>query len=141
MNTLIREGFNSYPTEIDEPASRFLVAVKMEAPVCSDAVSFYLDNRPKSYLEAGSFELEFIRQALNEICRYKDCLGKKMAEIDFSIHFLRDEEGVDNQEKIEYLKRKKKEIEKNRQEAEKALAIYRHGETEVRKRAKYFFKS
>lgn len=139
MNTLRKEGFSFSSREIDESASRFLVAVKMEAPVCSDAVSFYLDNRPKSYLEAGSFELEFIRKALNEICRYKDCLGKKMAEIDFSIHFLRDEEGADNQEKIDYLKRKKKEIEKNRKEAENALAVYRHGEIEARKRAKYFF--
>lgn len=116
----------------------FRVTVRIEPPVRSEAVAFLLEKRPASYAEACSYPLEVIIRALQELSRYRDSLGRKMAEIDSSIHFLKSDKEENNEEKIVFLKAVKKKMDKSRKDLEKLISIYRYGEVEARKKQKYF---
>lgn len=123
-------------SNVDETC--FRVTVRIEPPALSEAVSFLLEKRPASYAETCTYSLDFIVRALQELSRYRDSLGRKMAEIDSSIHFLKGDKEDSNEEKIIFLKAVKKRMDQSRKELEKLIGMYRYGEAEARKRQKYF---
>lgn len=116
----------------------FRVTVRIEPPALSEAVSFLLEKRPASYAETCNYSLDFIVRALQELSRYRDSLGRKMAEIDSSIHFIKNDKEENSEEKIIFLKAVKKRMEQSRKELERIISMYRYGEAEGRKRQKYF---
>lgn len=137
MNFMAQEGPN-FSRELNLGADKtcFKVTVKIEPPARSEAVAFLLEKKPASYAELYSLPLELIVQALQELIRYRDSLGRKMAEIDSSIHFLKNDGEESNEEKIVFLKSVKKRMDQARKEVEGVIKIYRYGESEVRSRNK-----
>lgn len=136
---MAQEGPNSSrELNLNMDETCFRVTVRIEPPALSEAVSFLLEKRPASYAETCSYSLDFIVQALQELGRYRDSLGRKMAEVDSSIHFLKGDKEENNEEKIIFLKAVKKKMEQSRKELEKLIDMYRYGEAEARKKQKYF---
>ncbi len=140
MNVMAQEGLNSSrDLNLNMDEAHFRVTVRIEPPARSEAVTFLLEKKPGSYAEVRSLSLDFIVQSLQELIRYRDSLGRKMAEIDSSIHFLRNDEEEKNDDKIVFLRSVKKKIDQIRKEVEGVIKMYRYGESEARSAIKQRF--
>ena len=139
MNLVVQENSSSSKeSNLSMMETRFRVTVKIEPPVRSEKVAFLLEKRQSSYAEICLLSLDHILQTLQELSRYRDYLGRKMSEIDSSIHFLKVDKEEDNEEKILFLKSIKKKMEQERKDIDSVMKMYRHGEREVRTKSKYF---